>query len=113
MTGTDIEKELALLVRRWGKHLQVLGVQYEGDVGSAACFKISMPPTDPDFSHEIGGSLQMTITLPVGYPSVKPCEVIVTNEQLHPLVRAALTKGIASQASLFLGKMMVYMFVHI
>ena len=46
---SDIEKELALLNRRWGKSMEVLGVQYQADVGSAACFKLSMPPSDPDF----------------------------------------------------------------
>jgi hypothetical protein len=50
MSESDIEKELALLKRRWGSSMEVLGVQYEGDVGAAACFTISLPPTDPDFS---------------------------------------------------------------
>ena len=44
-----IEQELAILKRRWGSNLEVLGVQYEGDEASAACFKLAMPPTDPDF----------------------------------------------------------------
>jgi len=46
---SEVEKELALLSRRWGKNIEVLGVQYEGDVGNAACFKLNLPPSDPDF----------------------------------------------------------------
>ena len=104
---SEIEKELALLTRRWGKSLEVLGVQYEGDVGAAACFTLRMPPSDPDFPHDIGGELKMTITLPVGYPETKPCEVVVTNDNLHQQVKSMLGKAIAKEASARVGKIMV------
>ena len=105
---SEIEKELSLLARRWGKSLEVLGVQYEGDAGAAACFTLSMPPSDPDFPHDIGGLLKMTITLPVGYPITKPCEVVVTNDNLHPQIKTMLGKAIAKEASGRVGKIMVW-----
>ena len=104
---SEVEKELSLLKRRWGCNLEVLGIQYEGDQGSAACFTLKMPPSDPDFSHDIGGFLNLTITLPVGYPLTTPCEVVVTNDSINQQVRGALGKAIAAEARGLVGRIMV------
>ena len=87
-----------------------------------------MPPTDPDFEvripcvavdertdadtwqhwqHDIGEFLRLVITLPVGYPHNKPCEVVIVNENLNPQVRQALGKAIAAEAKALVGKIMV------
>eukprot|EP00961_Rhodomonas_salina_P191199 2579592-Rhodomonas_salina.2 len=106
-TDSEVEKELNFLKESWGTKLKVLGVQYEGDVGSAACFTLKMPLSSPDFQHDIGGFLKMTITLPVGYPLTKPCEVVVTNDSIDKQVRVALGTAIAAEANGCVGKLMV------
>ena len=110
---SPVEKELALLKRRWGDDLEVLGVQYGDESDTAACFSVNMPLSDPDFQkggggkHDIGGYLKMTITLPPGYPLSKPCEVVVTNDNLNQQVRGALGRAIAVEANGLVGKIMV------
>jgi hypothetical protein len=49
----------------------------------------------------------MVVTLPVGYPRNKPCEVVVANENLNQQVRQALGKAIAAEAMALVGRLMV------
>jgi hypothetical protein len=59
------------------------------------------------WQHDIGEYLRMVVTLPVGYPRNKPCEVVVANENLNQQVRQALGKAIAAEAMALVGRLMV------
>ena len=92
--GSDFEKEMALLKRRWGKFLRLM----EGsETEMPMKFEIDVWPSDPDFTFELEGGLTLSIVLPRNFP-LSPFEISVLNENLTSSVRACLENAIRAYA---------------
>ena len=93
LEGSDVEKEIALLKRRWGEAMQIMDVSSDS---KPLKFNLTIQPTDPDFSFELDGGLLLCIVLPEDYPQ-SPCQISVLNENLTTSVRNCLERAIRAQ----------------